>query len=172
MAQLQPSRQDVDEYVEYLAKIQELVNFINTKHGNTDWMPIDLRIEQNLHRAVAGYKHYDVLLVNAVFDGMNLVAKEASLVNERDGVLILSENTGAHEELGSFSLTVNPFDVQSQADALHQALTMPGDERAARSEQIKGIVRENNVSKWLEAQQTDIAAKRAADRRRRARSRA
>ena len=172
MAQLQPSRQDVDEYVEYLAKIRELVSYINTKHGNTDWMPIDLRIEQNLHRAVAGYKHYDVLLVNAVFDGMNLVAKEASLVNERDGVLILSENTGAHEELGSFSLTVNPFDVESQAEALYQALTMPGDERAARSEQIKGIVRENNVGKWLEAQQADIAAKRLADRRRRARARA
>jgi trehalose 6-phosphate synthase len=172
MAQLQPSRQDVDEYVEYLAKIRELVSFINTKHGNTDWMPIDLRIEQNLHRAVAGYKHYDVLIVNSIFDGMNLVAKEASLVNERDGVLILSENTGAHEELGSFALTVNPFDVQSTADALHGALSMAGDERAARSDQIKRIVRENDVGKWLEAQQADIAAKRAADRRRRARARA
>ena len=166
MAQLQPSRQDVDEYVEYLAKIRELVSWINTKHGNTDWMPIDLRIEANLERAVAGYKHYDVLLVNAVFDGMNLVAKEASLVNERDGVLILSENTGAHEELGSFALTVNPFDVEAQAEALYRALSMPAEERAARSEQIKGIVRENNVVKWLDAQQQDIARKRAADRRR------
>ena len=63
-------------------------------------MPIDLRIESNIHRAVAAYKHYDVLLVNPIFDGMNLIAKEAPLVNERDGVLILSENAGAHEELG------------------------------------------------------------------------
>jgi trehalose 6-phosphate synthase len=130
-------------------------------------MPIDLRVEANLERAVAGYKHYDVLLVNSIFDGMNLVAKEASLVNERDGVLILSENTGAHEELGSFALTVNPFDVEAQAEALYRALSMPADERAARSEQIKGIVRENNVVKWLDAQQQDIARKRAADRRRR-----
>ena len=166
MAQLQPSRQDVDEYIEYLAKIRELVSHINTKHGNTDWMPIDLRVEQNLHRAVAGYKHYDVLLVNSIFDGMNLVAKEAALVNERDGVLILSENTGAHEELGSFALTVNPFDVESQAEALHQALAMSADERAGRAEHIRRIVHENDVAKWLSAQRTDIERKRSADRRR------
>jgi trehalose 6-phosphate synthase len=171
LAQLQPSRQDVDEYVEYLAKIRDLVSFINTKHGNTDWMPIDLRIEQNLPRAVAGYKHYDVLMVNSIFDGMNLVAKEAPLVNERDGVLILSENTGAHEELGSFALTVNPFDVDSQAEALYAALSMPADERAARSDHIKRIVRENNVAKWLDAQRADIVRKQAAARRRRSRAR-
>jgi len=166
MALLQPSRQDVDEYVEYLAKIREVVSYINTKHGNTDWMPIDLRIENNLPRAVAVYKHYDVLMVNGIFDGMNLVAKEASLLNERNGVLILSESVGAHEELGSFALSVNPFDVKSQAEALHRALSMPADEKAARSDQIKRIVRENNVAKWLSAQQHDIAQKLAAARRR------
>jgi trehalose 6-phosphate synthase len=169
-ALLQPSRQDVDEYVEYLAKIQELASYINTKHGNTDWMPIDLRIESNLPRAVAAYKHYDVLLVNAIFDGMNLIAKEAPLVNERDGVMILSENVGSHEELGAFALTVNPFDVEATAEALHQALVLPADERAARLEEIKRIVRENDVGKWLDAQQEDIRSKRAADRRRRRRA--
>jgi trehalose 6-phosphate synthase len=161
-ALLQPSRQDVDEYVEYVAKIREVVSHINTKHGNTDWMPIDLRIESNLARAVAAYKHYDVLIVNSIFDGMNLVAKEAPLVNERDGVMILSENAGAHEELGVFALTVNPFDVEAQAEALHQALTMPGDERRDRIDQIKRIVRENDVGKWLAAQEADIAEKRSA----------
>jgi trehalose 6-phosphate synthase len=170
-AMLQPSRQDVDEYVEYLQKIRELASYINTKHGNTDWMPIDLRIESNLARAVAAYKHYDVLLVNSIFDGMNLIAKEAPLVNERGGVMILSENVGSHEELGSFSLTVNPFDVEAQAEALHQALVMPTDERVDRIEQIKRIVRENDVGKWLEAQRIDITAKRASDRRRRRRAR-
>ena len=65
-----------------------------------------------------------MLFVNAVYDGLNLVAKEAPLVNTRDGVLVLSENAGAHEELGDWALTVNPFDVAGQADALHQALTM------------------------------------------------
>lgn len=171
-ALLQPTRQDVDEYVEYLQRIREVVSHINTKHGNTDWMPIDLRIESHIHRAVAAYKHYDVLVVNPIFDGMNLIAKEAPLVNERDGVMILSENAGAHEELGSFAITINPFDVEAQAEALHQALVMPHDERAFRNQEIKRIVRENDVGKWLDAQQEDIARKRTADRRRRRRTRA
>jgi trehalose 6-phosphate synthase len=165
-ALLQPSRQDVDEYVEYLAKIRDVVSHVNLKHGTPDWMPIDLRIESNIHRAVAAYKHYDVLVVNPIFDGMNLIAKEAPLVNERDGVLILSENAGAHEELGAFAITINPFDVDAQAEALHQALTMPHEERAYRNQEIKRIVRENDVGKWLQAQQDDISRKRTADRRR------
>jgi len=162
-ALLQPSRQDVPEYVEYLEAIKDVVSRINTKHGNTDWMPIDLRIESNMARAVAAYKHFDVLMVNAIYDGMNLVAKEGPLINERDGVMILSENTGAHEELGSFALSVNPFDIENQAEAIHQALTMPIDERRERLEHIKRIVRENDIEKWLSAQQTDIAAKRSHD---------
>jgi trehalose 6-phosphate synthase len=166
LALLQPSRQDVDEYVEYVAKIRDVVSHINTKHGNTDWMPIDLRIESNLPRAVAAYKHYDVLMVNPIYDGMNLIAKEAPLVNERDGVMILSENAGAHEELGSFAISINPFDVDAQAEALYRALVMPADERADRIAEIKRIVRENDVGKWLSAQQADIQRKRAADRRR------
>jgi len=160
-AMLQPSRQDVPEYVEYTEKIRETVSFINTKHGNTDWMPIDLRFVSNLALAFAAYKHYDVLIVNSIYDGMNLVAKEGPLVNERAGVMILSENTGAHEELGSFSLSVNPFDVRATAEAIHQALTMAHDERAGRAQEIKRIVRENDVGKWLDAQLVDIAAKRA-----------
>jgi len=169
-ALLQPTRQDVDEYVEYLQRIRDVVSHINTKHGTTDWMPISLRIESNIHRAVAAYKHYDVLIVNPIFDGMNLIAKEAPLVNERDGVMILSENAGAHEELGSFAITINPFDVDAQAEALHQALTMAPDERAFRLQETKRIVRENDVGKWLAAQQEDINRKRTADRRRRRRA--
>jgi trehalose 6-phosphate synthase len=159
LAMLQPSRQDVDEYVEYVQKIRDLVSYINTKHGNTDWMPIDLRFESNLPRAVAMYKHYDALMVNPVFDGMNLVAKEAPIVNERNGVLILSENTGAHEEVGSFALGVNPFDIEAQAAALYEALTMDASERASRAEQMQRIVNENDVTKWLAAQQVDIERK-------------
>jgi len=163
LALLQPTRQDVPEYVEYLEAIRVVVSRINTKHGNTDWMPIDLRVESNMARAVAAYKHYDLLMVNAIYDGMNLVAKEGPLINERDGVMILSENTGAHEELGSFALSVNPFDIENQAEAIHRALTMPIDERRERLEHIKTIVRENDIEKWLSAQQADIAAKRSHD---------
>jgi Trehalose-6-phosphate synthase len=159
LAMLQPSRQDVEEYVEYVEKIRDLVSHINTKHGNTDWMPIDLRFESNLARAVAMYKQYDVLMVNPVYDGMNLVAKEAPIVNERNGVLILSENTGSHEEIGSFTLSVNPFDIEAQAAALYEALTMEESERASRAEHMRRIVNENDVAKWLAAQQADIERK-------------
>ena len=94
-------------------------------------MPIQLKLRDDLEEAVAAYKHYDVLMVNAMFDGMNLVAKEGPMVNERAGVSILSENTGAHEELGEYALSVNPFDIQELADSIHAALTMPAEERRA-----------------------------------------
>ena len=92
-----------------------------------------------------------MLLVNAVFDGLNLVAKEAPLVNERDGVLVLSENAGAHEELGEWALTVNPFDVDGQAEALHEALTMPPEERRRRLEAIRAHVRDHDLAAWIDA---------------------
>ena len=113
IAQLMPSRTDVPEYAEYLERIEALVAVVNHRHGTPDWMPIQLKLRDDLEEAVAAYKHYDVLLVNAMFDGMNLVAKEGPMVNERDGVSILSENTGAHEELGEHALSVNPFDIQA-----------------------------------------------------------
>lgn len=155
-AMLQPSRQDVPEYVEYVERITSLVSHINTKHGNTDWMPIDLRFESNLPLAITAYKHFDVMMVNSIFDGMNLVAKESMLVNERDGVLILSENVGAFEEIGQYALAVNPFDVEAQADALHQALTMPHAERRARADAIRAVINENDIARWLQAQINDI----------------
>ena len=74
------------EYVEYLEKIEALVAVINHRHGTTDWMPIDLRLRDDFEEAVALYKHFDLLLVNAMWDGMNLVSKEGPLVNTRDGM--------------------------------------------------------------------------------------
>ncbi len=141
IAHLQPSRQDVPEYAEYLERIEALVAVVNHRHGTTDWMPIDLRIYENFPEAVARYKHFDLLMVNSIFDGMNLVAKEAPAVNTRDGVVMLSENTGAHEELGDCTLTVNPFDIQEQADTIHRALTMSPEERTLRAERLREIVR-------------------------------
>jgi len=161
IAQLMPSRQDVPEYAEYLEKIEALVAVVNHRHGTTDWMPIDLKLEENLERAIAAYKHYDLLIVNAMFDGMNLVAKEGPLVNERAGVSLLSENTGAHEELGEFALSVNPFDVQDQADAIYRALTMSSDERAWRAEGLKKIIAARDPGDWVDDQLRDIEAKRS-----------
>ncbi|MHB0914715.1 MAG: alpha,alpha-trehalose-phosphate synthase (UDP-forming) [Thermoleophilia bacterium] len=159
LALLQPSREDVEEYVEYREKIMRVVEMINTKHGTVNWMPIDVRMEDRFHRSVAAYKQYDVLMVNAIFDGMNLIAKEAGLVNRRDGVLILSENTGAHEQLGAYALTVNPFDLEDQARALHGALTMDKVEKSRRAGRIKQTVNDNDISKWIETQFDDIKSK-------------
>jgi trehalose 6-phosphate synthase len=161
IAQLMPSRQDVPEYLEYLEKIEALVAVVNHRHGTTDWMPIDLKLRENLPEAVAAYKHYDLLIVNAMFDGMNLVAKEGPLVNEHAGVSLLSENTGAHEELAEFALSVNPFDVQEQADAIHRALTMSLEERVWRAEGLKRVVTARHPGDWIDDQLADIEAKRS-----------
>ncbi len=167
IAQLMPSRTDVPEYAEYLERIEALVAVVNHRHGTPDWMPIQLKLRDDLEEAVAAYKHYDVLLVNAMFDGMNLVAKEGPMVNERDGVSILSENTGAHEELGEFALSVNPFDLQELADSIHAALTMSPSERARRLAGLKEIVTARDPGDWIDEQLADIkkkAAQTAAER--------
>ncbi|MBA3867386.1 MAG: trehalose-6-phosphate synthase [Solirubrobacterales bacterium] len=156
IAHLQPSRQDVPEYTEYLERIEALVAVVNHRHGTTDWMPIDLKIYENFNDAVARYKHFDLLMVNAIFDGMNLVAKEAPAVNTRDGVLMLSENTGSHEELWDFVLSVNPFDIQEQADAIYRALTMDPAQKREWSEGLKEIIYSRNPGDWVDDQLRDI----------------
>ena len=160
VAHLVPSRTDVAEYQEYLERIEALVAVVNHRHGTTDWMPIDLRMYENFHEAVARYKHFDLLMVNSLFDGMNLVAKEAPAVNTRDGVLMLSENTGAHEELGEFALSVNPFDIEEQAEAIHRALTMGSEERRERADALRKIVDATDPGGWVDRQLADIEAKR------------
>jgi trehalose 6-phosphate synthase len=156
LALLDPSRQDIPEYSEYLGAIQRGARTVNDRFQHPGWLPLDLRIADDFPQAVAAYKQFDVLLVNAIFDGMNLVAKEAPLVNTRDGVLILSENTGAHEELEPWVVSVNPFDVAGQAEALHVALTMAGDERRSRLEAIRRHIREHDISAWIESQLHDL----------------
>jgi trehalose 6-phosphate synthase len=126
-------------------------------------MPIDLRIYENFHDAVARYKHFDLLIVNAIFDGMNLVAKEAPAVNTRDGVLMLSENTGSHEELADCALSVNPFDIQEQADTIYRALTMDPEERRLRAQHLKEVIFSRNPGDWVDEQLADIRALRTAE---------
>ncbi len=166
IAHLQPSRQDVPEYQEYLERIEALVAVVNHRHGTTDWMPIDLRIYENFPEAVARYKQFDLLMVNSIFDGMNLVAKEAPAVNTRDGVVMLSENTGSHEELGDCTLSVNPFDIQETADTIHRALTMDPEERRLRATRLREIVRERDPGVWISEQLADVEAKRTLAARR------
>jgi trehalose 6-phosphate synthase len=156
LALLQPSRQDVPQYVAYVDDINRAVDHVNERFGTDEWQPVDLRFGDNLPLAVAAYRLFDVLMVNSVFDGMNLVSKEAIVVNARDGVLALSENTGAYEELGAVAVTLSPFDIDQQAHAIYEALTMPLEERRIRRQAGVEIVRHNSVQKWLDRQLDDV----------------
>jgi trehalose 6-phosphate synthase len=152
LALLDPSRQEIPQYEEYLQAVLREAERVNGRYPGA----VDLRVEDDFPTSVAAYKQFDVLLVNAAFDGLNLVAKEAPLVNERDGVVVLSENTGAHEELGEWALTVNPFDVLGQAEALHEALELAPEERRRRAEAIRAHVRSRDVGAWIEALLADF----------------
>jgi trehalose 6-phosphate synthase len=152
LAFLDPSRQAIPEYVEYLDAVERTAAEVNERHPES----VELRVADNFPQSVAAYKQFDVLLVNAVYDGMNLVAKEAPLVNDRGGVVVLSENAGAHEELGEWCLSVNPVDVWGQAEALHEALTMDEAERSRRLAAIQAQVRTHDVRAWINALLADL----------------
>ena len=148
LALLDPSRQDIPEYADYVAAVEREAAALGDA--------VDLRIGDDFKRSIAAYKQFDVLLVNAVFDGLNLVSKEGPYVNARDGVVVLSENAGSHEELGEWAVSVNPFDVSGQADALYAALTMEPEERRRRLEAIRAHLREHDLAAWGVAQLEDL----------------
>ncbi len=163
LAFLVPTRMEVAEYINYLDEINAVVGRINAKYANKahvegiNWQPVHLFVGDDYPRALAAMKFYDVLLVNAIFDGMNLVAKEGALLNERNGVLILSEGAGAYQQLGPWALTVSPTDIEGTAEALWRGLTMPEAERAWRAEQLRQHVLEHDLRRWLVDQLQDIA---------------
>jgi trehalose 6-phosphate synthase len=153
-----PSRMDVVEYQDYLDDVSAVVGRINAKYANveTGWQPIHLLMGENYPRALAAMKWYDILLVNSIIDGMNLVAKEGALLNERNGVLLLSEGAGAVSQLGEHAIIIGPTDVEGTADAIYRALTMPLDERRARSEGLRRAVERYDVISWFEDQISDM----------------
>ena len=153
---LQPSRQDIGDYRSYLGSVLSVAARINRRFSSGGWTPIRVEVEDNMHKAIAAYKCFDVLLVNPIYDGMNLVAKEGPLCNTRHGVLVLSENAGAHEEIGDFALTVNPFDVDETAEALLLGLVMDEPQKAARAEKMQEVIRSNDVSRWIGNQLQDL----------------
>ena len=148
LALLQPSRQDRPEYIRYLAEIERAAGEVNDRFGEV----VDLQAADNFPQAVAAYKQFDALLVNPLFDGMNLVAKEAAFVNERGGVVVLSENAGSYDALAEWTLGVSPFDIEAQADALYEALSMPPGERMRRAQAISAFLRDHDVERWTEEQ--------------------
>jgi trehalose 6-phosphate synthase len=153
---LQPSRQDVAAYSRYLRQIRQTAGRINSEFGNADWQPIRLEIAESERKAIAALKNFDALLVNPVYDGLNLVAKEGALVNQRDGVIVLSENAGAHEELRGNVLSINPFDVEATAAAMYAALTMNVEERRRMNEGARTVVRTNDITRWISNQVQDL----------------
>jgi len=156
LALLNPSRQHLPEYRAYTKESVELADRINDRLGRADWQPIRLSLKDDHPRALAAYRLYDVLLVNPVFDGMNLVAKEGPVLNERDGVLILSENAGASAELGRHALAVNPFDVEATARAIGAAVQMDPVERRRRARGLRAAVARNPIDAWVRAQVEDL----------------
>jgi len=149
LAMLVPSRLEVEKYGAYLDELMGAAGRVNAKYGDTEWEPIRVLVGENYLRAIAGLQIYNALLVNSIADGMNLVAKEGPIVNRRDGVLILSEHTGAYQQLGSGALIVSPLDVYATAEAMHQALIMPAEERRERSERLRSLIEREDIVDWL-----------------------
>jgi len=147
LALLDPSRQTIPEYVAHRLEIERAAADVAGRHPGA----LELYIADDFPQSIAAYKQYDVLLVNAVRDGLNLVAKEASLVNRRDGVVVLSENTGAFEELREWVVAVDPYDLDSHVAALEQALALSADERRSRAAALRTHVRAHDLDDWVDA---------------------
>lgn len=152
---LVPSRMEVEEYQDYMQEIMAEAGMINAHFSNSIWEPVRLIVGDNYPRAIAAMQMYSVLLVNPIRDGMNLVAKEGALVNQNDGVLVLSEHTGAFEEMGEHALAVSPFDIYGTSQAIHEGLTMPVEQRHERAEALRATVVSADVRRWFADQVED-----------------
>ncbi|MCH7841724.1 MAG: trehalose-6-phosphate synthase [Chloroflexi bacterium] len=158
LAFLVPSRTHIRQYQRYMDEIQQVIQQINNNHGTEDWQPIVPFIENNYTQAIAGMKLYDVLLVNTIIEGMNLVAKEGPVVNNRDGVLVLSQSSGVHHQLADGAISVSPTDIEGTMEALHQAITMSAEDRKDRAARLVESVCREDINHWLYQQMHDISA--------------
>jgi trehalose 6-phosphate synthase len=147
-----PTRQGLPEYLAYQNEVESTVERINARWATPNWTPIVLEVEDDYHRSLAALTRYDVLLVNPVRDGLNLVAKEGSVLNSVDGVLALSREAGAFDELGGAALELNPFDISGTAAVLARALDMDPSERAARATALRTAVLARSPADWLRDQ--------------------
>lgn len=156
LSMLSPSRGEVPEYREYAEAALAEAERINAELAEEDWTPIDVRLREDYPGALAAYGLYDVLFVNPVIDGMNLVAMEGPVLNRRQGVLVLSRNAGAYHRLGRYAMPVNPFDLGEMCEALRAALEMPVDERTRRARGLARLVLSNPPSRWVREQLDDL----------------
>ncbi|MEV4341600.1 trehalose-6-phosphate synthase [Streptomyces sp. NPDC049590] len=144
-----PSRQDLAVYRDYTAEVQRVADRINERYGTPGWTPVVLHVKDDFARSLAAYRMADVALVNPIRDGMNLVAKEIPVVSDAGCALVLSREAGAHEELGEDAFTVNPYDITGTARALHEALSLPAEERAARSKRLAAAATALPPARWF-----------------------
>lgn len=157
LAFLVPSRTSLREYGEYGRKVQNVVDRINARFGRSDWRPVELFYENDYPQALAAMSIADVVLVNPLIDGMNLVAKEAVVVSERDAVLVLSETAGAFDQMADGVLPVAPTDVVGTAEAVARALEMPAEERRRRLTRLRRGVEREDITWWLRRQLEDLS---------------
>jgi trehalose 6-phosphate synthase len=146
-----PSRQGLPEYLAYRQEVEGVVRRLNERWATPDgWVPVLYDSSDDFPRSVAALRRADVLLVNPIRDGLNLVALEGMLVNERDAALVLSTEAGAWDLLGDAgAIGVNPFDVAATADALHAALALPASERTERARRLRAAAGVRTPADWL-----------------------
>jgi trehalose 6-phosphate synthase len=149
VALLNRSRQHLPEYLAYEQEVDQAAQRVNDRWGTGDWHPVVVDTRDDYEQTIAGFTRYDVLLVNPVKDGLNLVAKEGPLVNRRDGVVLLSPEAGSYDELADAVLAIHPYDIEQGAHALHTALSMPEDERAARARRVCTLAALHTPQSWL-----------------------
>jgi trehalose 6-phosphate synthase len=150
---LYPSREGLAEYLSYRQEVEGLVARLNDKWATPDWTPIHMKTSDDYPRSMAALQMADVVLVNPIRDGLNLVAMEGVLVSQHASALVLSTEAGAWEQLGDAgAISINPFDVGATAEALHTALSMTSDERSARHAQLRAVVAARTPRDWLREQ--------------------
>jgi trehalose 6-phosphate synthase len=144
-----PSRSTVPEYRAYTEQVRQIAAEIIAEFRTPDWNPLILEVRDDYPRSLAACSVADVLLVNPIRDGMNLVAQEGPVLSERGCALVLSREAGAAATLNGEALLVNPYDVSETAAALHQALAMPEAERRRRTEALAAIAAASPPARWL-----------------------
>jgi trehalose 6-phosphate synthase len=149
VAMLYQSRQGLASYLAYASEVEQVVARVNDRWATRDWTPIALDQRDDFPRSVAAMQRYDVLMVNPIKDGLNLVAKEGPAVNRRDGVLCLSPEAGAYDDLRKAVLPIHPYDVEAAAGTLDRALAIPLDERATMAAKLRTLATARNPAGWI-----------------------
>ncbi len=151
-----PSRHDLPEYREYAAAVQRIAKSIEDEFATPGWTPVLLEVNDDFARSLAAYQLADVLVVNPIKDGMNLVAKEAVALSADGCALVLSREAGAAEQMGDDALLVNPFDVVETSAALHRALLLPEGERRARCDRLRTWAGVQAPQQWFADQLAEL----------------